>query len=84
MGLFHGGAGLLQPVRSNEVLVESLREWLAQHGQWAPAAGRLGVHRHTLRNRMRKVEDLLGRSLDQPGVRAELWLALQVLDRPGR
>ncbi|GAA0507110.1 purine catabolism regulator [Saccharopolyspora erythraea NRRL 2338] len=75
---------LLQPVRSNEVLVESLREWLAQHGQWDPAAGRLGVHRHTLRNRMRKVEDLLGRSLDQPGVRAELWLALQVLDRPGR
>nr|WP_232292675.1 helix-turn-helix domain-containing protein [Saccharopolyspora erythraea] len=64
--------------------MESLREWLAQHGQWDPAAGRLGVHRHTLRNRMRKVEDLLGRSLDQPGVRAELWLALQVLDRPGR
>lgn len=72
---------LLAPLRGNDVLLASLREWLAHHGQWDPAAGRLGVHRHTLRNRMGKVEALLGRGLDQPGVRAELWLALQVLDR---
>ncbi|RBY83903.1 PucR family transcriptional regulator [Geodermatophilus sp. TF02-6] len=57
-------------------LVESLRVWLAAHGQWEPAAGRLGVHRHTLRKRIRRVEELLGRDLDSPGVRAELWLAL--------
>lgn len=62
-------------------LESSLREWLAQHGQWDPAASRLGVHRHTLRNRVRKVEDLLGRSLDDPGLRAELWMALLVLER---
>jgi purine catabolism regulator len=61
-------------------LVASLREWLTEHGQWDPAAARLGVHRHTLRNRMRKVEDLTGRSLDSPGFRAELWVALQLLD----
>src|SRR5699024_2996905 len=63
---------------SRGALVESLREWLAQHGQWDPAAGVLGIHRHTLRNRIRKAEDLLGRSLDSPGLRAELWVALQV------
>jgi purine catabolism regulator len=34
------------------------------------------VHRHTLRKRIRRVEELLGRDLDSPGVRAELWLAL--------
>ncbi|MBB5155542.1 PucR family transcriptional regulator [Saccharopolyspora phatthalungensis] len=69
---------VLAPLRGQDVLLESLRTWLANHGQWDPAASRLGVHRHTLRNRVRKVEELLGRSLDRPGVRAELWLALQV------
>ena len=57
-------------------LVESLRVWLAHHGQWEPAAAALGVHRHTLRKRVRRVQDLLGRDLDEPGTRAELWVAL--------
>jgi purine catabolism regulator len=57
-------------------LVESLRVWLGSHGQWEPAAARLGVHRHTLRKRIRRAEELLGRDLASPGVRAELWLAL--------
>jgi purine catabolism regulator len=57
-------------------LVDSLRIWLAHHGQWEPAAVRLGVHRHTLRKRIRRAADLLDRDLDSPGVRAELWLAL--------
>jgi PucR family transcriptional regulator, purine catabolism regulatory protein len=34
------------------------------------------VHRHTLRKRIRRAEELLSRDLDSPGVRAELWLAL--------
>lgn len=61
-------------------LVHSLRVWLEHHGQWDPASARLGVHRHTLRHRIRKVEQLLGRGLDAPSVRASLWLALQVQD----
>ncbi|MEV0681465.1 PucR family transcriptional regulator [Actinosynnema sp. NPDC050436] len=67
-------ATLLAPL--DGPLRESLRIWLGCHGQWEPAAARLGVHRHTIRNRMRRVEELLGRSLDSPGVRAELWFAL--------
>ncbi|MEU3644531.1 PucR family transcriptional regulator [Lentzea sp. NPDC034063] len=55
---------------------ETLRVWLTHHGAWDPAAAELGVHRHTLRNRVRKAEQALGRSLDSPGLRAELWLAL--------
>jgi purine catabolism regulator len=59
-------------------LVSSLREWLAQHGQWDPAAARLGVHRHTQRARIAKAAALLERDLDSPGVRAELWFALHL------
>ncbi|WP_214401575.1 PucR family transcriptional regulator [Pseudonocardia lacus] len=59
-------------------LVDSLREWLAHHGQWDPAAARLGVHRHTLRARIAKAAALLGRDLDSPGARAELWFALHL------
>jgi purine catabolism regulator len=59
-------------------LVASLRIWLAHHGQWEPAAARLGVHRHTLRKRIRRAAELLHRDLDSPGVRAELWLALHL------
>ena len=50
------------------------------------AAADLGVHRHTLRYRMKRVEEALGRSLDDADLRAELWLALRVrgVTAPGR
>ncbi|HEX4817698.1 MAG TPA: PucR family transcriptional regulator [Nonomuraea sp.] len=65
-------------------LVESLRAYLECNGHWDAAAQRLGVHRHTLRYRMRRVGELLGRDLDEPGVRAELWFALEAARRlPG-
>ncbi|MEV0590836.1 PucR family transcriptional regulator ligand-binding domain-containing protein [Nonomuraea cavernae] len=57
-------------------LVDSLRSYLDSNGHWDAAAQRLGIHRHTLRYRMRRVAELLGRDLDDPGVRAELWIAL--------
>ncbi|MFJ2441684.1 PucR family transcriptional regulator [Streptomyces sp. NPDC087658] len=63
-------------------LVASLRAWLSHHGQWDAAAADLGVHRHTLRYRMRRVEEILGRSLDDPDVRMELWLALKTTGGP--
>ncbi|WP_410675108.1 PucR family transcriptional regulator [Amycolatopsis sp. cmx-4-68] len=74
--------GVLTPLRKHDEtgrgdLLGSLRCWLEHHGHWDIAAARLGVHRHTLRNRIRKAEELLGRDLDSPGVRAELWVALQ-------
>lgn len=74
--------GLLRPLREHDAtsrgdLVASLAAWLSHHGQWDAAAADLGVHRHTLRYRMRRVEEILGRSLDDPDVRMELWLALK-------
>ncbi|MER5974229.1 PucR family transcriptional regulator [Streptomyces sp. NPDC002055] len=80
--------GMLRALREHDAtgrgdLVASLRAWLSRHGQWDAAAADLGVHRHTLRYRMRRVEEILGRSLDDPDVRMELWLALKATTVPG-
>ncbi|GAA3810447.1 PucR family transcriptional regulator [Sphaerisporangium flaviroseum] len=86
-GLLSGFAtSLLAPLReygSRADLVESLRAYLACNGHWDAAAQRLGVHRHTLRYRMRRVGELLGRDLDDPAARAELWIALSAGGPPG-
>jgi purine catabolism regulator len=62
-------------------LAATLRAWLNRHGQVDAAAADLGVHRHTVRHRLQRAEALLGRPLDDAGVRAELYLALS--RRPG-
>jgi purine catabolism regulator len=84
-GLLSGFAtSLLAPLReygSRADLVESLRAYLACNGHWDAAAQRLGVHRHSLRDRMRRVSELLARDLDDPAVRAELWVALSARPR---
>ncbi|MFI0423758.1 PucR family transcriptional regulator [Spongiactinospora sp. 9N601] len=60
-------------------LLESLRAYLEANGHWDAAAQRLGIHRHTLRYRMRKVAELLGRDIDDPATRAELWVACSII-----
>ncbi|GAA4085934.1 PucR family transcriptional regulator [Actinomadura miaoliensis] len=70
---------LLAPLReADPALVPSLRAYLEANGQGEAAARALGVHRHTLRSRMRRAAELIGRDLDDPAVRAELWVALAV------
>jgi purine catabolism regulator len=59
-------------------LVTSLRAYLACNGHWDAAAHRLGIHRHTLRYRIRKVAERLGRDLDDAATRAELWAAIEI------
>jgi PucR family transcriptional regulator, purine catabolism regulatory protein len=72
----------LDPAAGRVDMLRSLTVWLAHHGQWEPAAAELGVHRHTLRNRVQRAESLLGRRLDSPDLRAELWMALRLADQP--
>jgi purine catabolism regulator len=55
----------------------SLRAFLQHNARWETAAGELYVHRHTLRYRMRKVEQLTGRDLTSSFDRMEFWLALR-------
>ncbi|TDB85711.1 PucR family transcriptional regulator [Actinomadura sp. KC216] len=81
-GLAHAFADtLLAPLR-DEDLVETVRAYVAANGQGEAAARALGVHRHTLRSRMRKAAEVLGRDPDDPAVRAELWIALAIASNP--
>jgi purine catabolism regulator len=74
---------LLRPLREYDrthrgELVRSVRCWLEHYGQWDPAATELGVHRHTLRHRISRAEELLGSTLNSTDLRMELWAALQI------
>ncbi|MFD3925384.1 PucR family transcriptional regulator [Streptomyces sp. NPDC058614] len=58
------------------VLLDTLRTWLALHGSWDRTAAALHVHRNTVRHRLARVGELLDVDLQDPGVRMELWFAL--------
>ena len=73
---------MLGPIEADEghyggELVRSLEAFIECNGQWEAAARRLFCHRHTLRYRMRKVEELTGRDLSSARDRIEFWLALR-------
>lgn len=61
-------------------LLRSLEAFIEQNGQWERAARQVYCHRHTLRYRMRKVEELTGRDLSRAHDRIEFWLALRARD----
>ncbi|WP_431869569.1 PucR family transcriptional regulator [Nocardiopsis eucommiae] len=57
-------------------LRETLRAWLARHGNWDRAAADLGVHRNTVRYRIGRIERDLGVDLADAEQRMRLWFAL--------
>lgn len=75
-------AGLLRRLdehdaATGEGTVAAAEAFLAANGRVEAMARRLGVHRQTARARVDRVEAVLGASLDDPDVRAELWLGLR-------
>jgi purine catabolism regulator len=64
-------------------LLRSLAAFIEQNGQWERAARQVYCHRHTLRYRMRKVEELTGRDLSRAHDRIEFWLALRARELVG-
>jgi purine catabolism regulator len=73
---------ILGPIERSEgayggELMRSLEAFIEENGQWERAARRLFCHRHTLRYRIRKVEELTGRDLSSARDRIEFWLALR-------
>lgn len=72
---------LLSDAKEGEMLLTSLETFLAEHGQLATSANILGVHRNTLRLRLRRVEELTGLALDSMQDRVDLWVAIQAHKR---
>ncbi|MGO9900159.1 MAG: PucR family transcriptional regulator [Solirubrobacteraceae bacterium] len=73
---------ILGPIEASEgpyggELMRSLEAFIEENGQWERAARRLYCHRHTLRYRIRRVEELTGRELGSARDRIEFWLALR-------
>nr|WP_246345166.1 PucR family transcriptional regulator [Conexibacter arvalis] len=73
---------ILSPIEESEgayggELMRSLEAFIEENGQWERAAKRLYCHRHTLRYRIRRVEELTGRSMGSARDRIEFWLALR-------
>jgi purine catabolism regulator len=77
--------GLLQPLLAHDAaehteLLATVREWFANDCMWDKTARRLGIHRHTLRNRVDAAGRILGLNLDGMQDRLELYAAVQFLD----
>jgi purine catabolism regulator len=70
--LENGGSG-----DYGDELLRSLEVFIEQNGQWERAARELFCHRHTLRYRIRRIEELTGRDLSSARDRIEFWLALR-------
>jgi purine catabolism regulator len=62
---------------NSEELLRSLEAFLEHNGSWEAAARALICHRHTLRYRISRIEELTGRRLDRVENRIEFWLALR-------
>jgi PucR family transcriptional regulator, purine catabolism regulatory protein len=74
--------GVLGPVEQGEgdygdELLRSLDVFIEHNGHWEKAANSLYCHRHTLRYRIRRVEQLTGRDFSNARDRIEFWLALR-------
>ncbi|MFE2525172.1 helix-turn-helix domain-containing protein [Streptomyces sp. NPDC059382] len=69
------GPVLALPPEDRRVLLTTLGTWLTCQGSTSYAAQRLYCHRNTVSNRLRRLEQLTGRSLSDPAHVVELALA---------
>ncbi|WP_320670499.1 PucR family transcriptional regulator [Patulibacter defluvii] len=67
-------------VQHASTMVQSLRVFFAHERRLAPAAEALFVHKHTLSYRLRRIEEISGRSLNRMQDLTELWMALKALE----
>ncbi|MGY5115532.1 PucR family transcriptional regulator [Streptomyces sp. 900105755] len=70
---------LALPPQDRTRLLETLGHWFAAGGRAPDTAERMFLHPNTVRYRLRRVEELIGRPLSDPRTLADLGLALQAL-----
>ncbi|MGZ6964338.1 MAG: PucR family transcriptional regulator [Acidimicrobiia bacterium] len=73
------GEVLRQPVEDRDLLLETLDMYLEQSGSAERAADLLYCHPNTVRNRLRRIQELTGRSFTEPMDVAELATAAYAL-----
>jgi hypothetical protein len=73
------GPVLELPREDRTLLLRTVRVWFAADGSTSSAAEQLHLHRNTVRYRLRRLEELTGRSLARPIDIAEIHLALEAV-----
>lgn len=76
--------GILRVLHTHDVdkgadLLTTVRVWMQNECAWDTTARELGIHRHTLRNRIQLAGRLLDLDLDVLRDRLELWAAVQLM-----
>ncbi|WP_082956517.1 CdaR family transcriptional regulator [Mycobacterium sp. E787] len=66
------------PAEERAILLDTFRAWVEAGGSANDTAAKIFCHPNTVRHRLRRIEELTGRSLSRPRDLAELCLALEV------
>ncbi|KHL17830.1 UNVERIFIED_CONTAM: hypothetical protein LK11_09550 [Mumia flava] len=74
--------GRLRAEPDGTALEDTLRAYLEEQGHPGRISDRLGIHRNTVRGRIRRIDALTGRPVADAGARADLWFALQTTAPP--
>ncbi len=69
------------PTAERTILLDTFQAWLQEGGSANDTATKIFCHPNTVRHRLRRIEELTGRSLSRPVDIAELCLAFEVEQR---
>jgi sugar diacid utilization regulator len=69
------------PIAERTILLDTFQAWLQEGGSANDTATKIFCHPNTVRHRLRRIEELTGRSLSRPVDIAELCLAFEVEQR---
>jgi purine catabolism regulator len=72
---------LLGPLADDPELLATLAAWARLDGAIDQVAADLGIHRHTVRRRLARIEAATGLDLRDPRTRHEVWFACTAHDR---